>query len=357
MKLLFKWVGGLVFVLVLSVCALIAFLAQSATQPEHPVGIQQVLAADKGHPPIAVTIFYPTIQTPRLVWLGMSFAHLAPNAAITSGLHPLVVISHGTGAASTSHLDTAIALAEAGYVVAAPLHNGDNFQDASEVGTSDWFIDRARQIVRVNDFMLDHWQNRDQLDPKRIGLFGFSAGATTALIVIGGTPDLGRINALCKNHPEFACQLQKSGVALRIPAATEWTHDTRVKAAVVAAPGYGFTFEPSGLSAVHALVQLWEGSADDRLPLATNAEAVRRLLPEPPEFHLVANAGHLSFLMPCNAVSRLLLRMLCTDPPGFDRGAFHKQFNASVVAFFNESMREPEPTGSKSKMQISGNER
>ena len=343
MKLFFKVVGGLLGVVVLCVLGLVAYIALSATRPAHPIGVQQVLAADGGHPPIAVTIFYPTDQAPRLRWLGNSFGYVAPNdAAITDGRHPLVVISHGTGGASLSHLDTAMALAEAGYVVAAPTHNGDNFRDDSEVGTSEWFIDRSRQIVRVNDFMLNQWKNRDHVEPKRLGLFGFSAGGTTALIVIGGTPDLGRIEPLCKSHPEFVCRLQKPGVAMRIPAATEWSHDARVKAAVVVAPGYGFTFEPDGLSAVRARVQLWEGSADDRLPLATNAAVVRRLLPEPPEFHLVDNAGHLSFLMPCSTVTRLLAKMLCTDPPGFDRRAFKKRFNASVVAFFNENLRKPE---------------
>lgn len=345
MKLVFKLVGGLLGVIFLCVLGLIAFLALAATRPASPVGVQQVLAADQGHPPIAVTIFYPSSQIPRLSWLGMSFAYLAPNAAITEGRHPLVVISHGTGGTSMSHIDTAIALVEAGYVVAAPLHNGDNFQDSSEVGTSEWFIDRARQVVRVNDFMLDHWKDRDHLDPQRLGLFGFSAGGTTALIVIGGSPDLGRIKPLCQSHPEFVCRLQKPGVPMRIPAATEWTHDTRVAAAVVVAPGYGFTFEPNGLSAVRARVQLWDGSRDYELPLATNAAAVRRLLPEPPEFHLVENAGHFSFLTPCGAAALLLPKMLCTDPRGFDRNAFHKKFNASVVAFFNENLREPKSTG------------
>ena len=349
MKLFFKLAGGLLGVVVLGVLGLIAFLALSATRPVHPVGVQQVLAADPGHPPIAVTLFYPTAQMPRLVWLGTSFGYLVPDAAITDGLHPLVVISHGTGGAPMSHLDTAIALVDAGYVVAAPLHNGDNYIDDSEVGTSAWFIDRARQIVRVNDFMLDHWKSRDHLDPKRLGLFGFSAGGTTALIVIGGTPDLSRIAPLCKSHPEFVCQLMKPGVPMQIPAATEWAHDPRVAAAAVVAPGMGFTFEPNGLSKVHSPVQLWEGSADKRLPLVTNALAVRRLLPDPPEFHLVDNAGHLSFLRPCNAISWLVLPLICKDPRGFDRDAFHKRFDASVVAFFNKSLRNPEskPVGQK----------
>ncbi|NCT68655.1 MAG: dienelactone hydrolase [Rhodanobacteraceae bacterium] len=341
MKRLLKLLGGLLGAVVLAVLGLFAYLALSAVWPAHPVGVQQVLAADPGHPPIGVTIYYPTTEAPGLHWLGMSFAYFAPNAAITDGRHPLVVISHGTAGGPMSHLDTALALAEAGYVVAAPLHNGDNFQDTSKVGTSEWFIDRSRQIARVNDFLLDQWKDRDRLDPKRLGIFGFSAGGTTALIAVGGTPDFGLVEPLCKSHPEFVCQLQKPGVPMRVPAATEWTHDARISAAVVVAPGYGFTFEPDGLSAVRARVQLWEGSLDASLPLATNAGAVRRLLPQPPEFHLVDNADHFSFLMPCGAAGLLLPKMLCADPDGFDRTAFHAQFNAAVVAFFNESLREP----------------
>ncbi|MEO6076770.1 MAG: hypothetical protein ABIP56_08200 [Dokdonella sp.] len=343
MKLLLKLVGGLIGVAVLGVLGLAAFLALSAPRPQHPIGVQQVLVPDPGHPPIAVTIFYPTVQMSRMVWLGISFAHLAPNGAVADGKHPVVVISHGTGASSISHLDTVMALAEAGNVVAAPLHNGDNFQDDSEVGTSDWFIDRARQIVRVNDFMLNQWTDHDHLDPQRLGLFGFSAGGTTALIVIGGAPDLGRVEPLCRSNPEFVCQLKKSRVPMRIPAATEWMHDARVVAAVVVAPGYGFTFEPNGLSAVSAHVQLWAGSADERLPLATNAGIVRRLLSEPPDFHLVDNAGHLSFLAPCSLVARLLVPRICTDRPAFDRKAFHEMFNDSVVAFFNKTLRKRQP--------------
>jgi predicted dienelactone hydrolase len=31
---------------------------------------------------------------------------------------------------------------------------------------------------------------------------------------------------------------------------------------------------------------------------------------------------------------------ICTDAPGFDRGAFHKKFNADVLAFFRAHLVE-----------------
>jgi hypothetical protein len=33
-----------------------------------------------------------------------------------------------------------------------------------------------------------------------------------------------------------------------------------------------------------------------------------------------------------------LAALLCADPPGFDRTAFHRDFDASVVGFFREHL-------------------
>lgn len=339
MRKIFRIIGALLAAIVLMTACLVAALALSAERPVRTIGIQQELAADPGHPPVVLVLFYPTDAEPRLHWMGTAFAWLASNAPIAGERLPMVVISHGTAGTVTSHLDTTFALVQAGYVVAVPLHNGDNFRDDSEVGTSDWFVDRARQIARVNDFVLERWKDRAHVDPRRLGLFGFSAGGTTALIDVGGTPDLARIEPLCQSHPEFVCKLRQAGQPMRIPAPAEWTHDDRIRAAVVVAPGYGFTFQPNGLNSVRIPVQLWEGSADTTLPLPTNAGAVRQLLPEAPEFHLVDSADHFSFLAPCGLGAALLTKQLCTDPPGFDRKAFHREFDAAVVGFFDRALR------------------
>ena len=240
-----------------------------------------------------------------------------------------------------SHLDTAMALAEAGFVVVAPTHTGDNYQDDSAVGTSHWLVDRSRHISRVADFMLDTWKDRAHLVGRRVGLFGFSAGATTALISIGGVPDLARIDTQCADHPEFVCRLRRPDTPVLDPGPAGWTHDARITAAVIAAPGLGFTFEPSGLENVRAPVQLWTGADDRVVPYATNVGIVRQLLPVSPEFHSVPGAGHYAFLRPC----RIGPPMLCKDGAGFDRAAFHKAFNRSVVAFFEAHLvAPPEPS-------------
>jgi predicted dienelactone hydrolase len=321
-----------------AVLGLAVAVVATAVRPARAIGMQQVMVPDTGHAPIRVTILYPTTAKPRWTWFGMAAARLAPDGAVDGTGRPLVVISEGTGGTSMSHLDTALALAQAGYVVAAPLHTGDNFQDDSNVGTGDWMVDRARHIARVNDHLLGRWAGQAHLDPAKVGLFGFSAGGTTGLITIGGTPDFTQVGPHCAATPEFVCKLLKPGEPLRVPAASEWTHDRRVKAAVIVAPGFGFTFAPRGLAGVDVPVQLWAGTADDNVPPATNAEAVRRALPDAPEFHLVERARHFSFLPPCGLLQPLLPAMLCADADGFDRAAFHKEFNDDVVAFFDTAL-------------------
>ena len=333
MKIALRIAGILAAIVLLAALTMAGVVLTTAVTPSRPVGIRQVMVSDPGHPPIPVVLIYPTTEKPRLILSGTGAIRLARGGAVAGDHLPVVVMSHGTGGGSLSHLDTALALAEAGYLVAAPQHRGDNFQDDSAVGTPRWIEDRARQVVRVNDFLLSEWSGRSRLDPARLGLFGFSAGGATGLVVLGGRPDMGLVPSHCAKAPELVCKLIKPG-----PTALGWAHDPRVKAAVLAAPGFGFAFDRPSLAAVTAPVQLWAGDQDVTVPSATNTDLVRGLLPTAPDYHRVPGAAHLSFLAPCGLGRLLLPPMLCADPKGFDREAFHRTFNRQVVAFFDSRL-------------------
>ena len=309
------------FSYIISAAACLTLAAIVPVQAQAPAGpaitVRQATVNDPGYPVIPVAIFAP-----------------ANGSAL-----PLVVISHGTGASMISHIDTAQALANAGFVVVAPMHPGDNFQDDSAVGKPQWFVDRSRHVSKVIDFMTAQWEGHDRLAPNGIGLFGLSAGATTALISVGGNPDLAGVPAYCARTPEFVCKIM--GPPAASPAdAPPMTTDKRVAAVVLAAPGLGFAFAPSGLANVTVPVQLWTGEADNTVPTATNAAVVRELLTTPVDYHSVPGAAHLSFLAPCGPDSP---PFICKDPDGFDRAAFHQKFNQSIIAFFNKHLRAQRP--------------
>ena len=140
------------------------------------VGFQWAIAPDPESAPLKVAIWYPSADKVADTMVGPYDMDVAMNGAVGGGRHPLIVMSHGTGGSAVNSYGTAIALAQAGFVVVAVTHTGDNYLDRSTSFTRQEFVDRARHISRVIDFMVGAWAGHGSVDPGRIGVFGHSAG-------------------------------------------------------------------------------------------------------------------------------------------------------------------------------------
>ena len=79
----------------------------------------------------------------------------AINAPMNGKAVPMIVMFHGTAGSYLGHFDTASALADAGFVVLAMNHTGDNHADQSH---SVDIMDRPRQVSCVIDHMLSTWE-------------------------------------------------------------------------------------------------------------------------------------------------------------------------------------------------------
>jgi predicted dienelactone hydrolase len=239
---------------------------------------------------------------------------------------------------SLSHCNTALALAHAGFIVAAVTHTGDNSADQSYVANWKNLTDRPRQIKVVLHYMITSWPAHSQIDADRIGMFGCSLGGFTTLVEIGGTPDLARMPQLCATRPdapECIFVKQRHGDQLA-PLTTQpvWVHDARIKAAVIAAPAVGFLFEGGGLKQVTVPVELWRAEEDQQAPDAWNSAVIRKGLPNASEEHVVPGVDHFAFVAPCSKALAKAVPFICTDPPEFDREEFHASFNRTIVTFF-----------------------
>ena len=287
-------------------------------------------------------MWYPSDSTATSQVFGSFRQTVSIDGRVSGRTLPLILISHGSGGSSASHYDTAVALASHGFVVAALTHTGDNYMDQSYAGNRKDLTDRPRQVIQVLDYMLSQWPGHDHLDPARVGIFGFSLGGFTAIVVSGGTPDLSRMVELCSARPtapECLFVKQRGGDQLELVTGNPtWPHDTRVKAAVVAAPAVSYLFGPDSLKGVVIPIQLWRASDDDQVPDEWNTAIVRRELPRTPEEHVVSGAGHYIFLAPCSETLAKQVPQICMDAPGLDRAAFHRSFNNEVVAFFKQTL-------------------
>src|ERR1700730_18336051 len=204
------------------------------------VGFQQVTIPDPQGKPIAVGIWYPSDTRASSHTIGMFNQTVAVSGEVSGKRLPLVLVSHGTGGSLASHYDMAIALARARFVVAALMHTGDYSMEQRYLGNRKDLIDRLRQMRIVLDCVLSAWSGHNSLDAEHVGIFGFSLGAFTSLVEIGGTPELARMAQLCSTRPsapECAFVKRSHGDQLdSMPDKPTWVHDARIKAAVIAAP-------------------------------------------------------------------------------------------------------------------------
>lgn len=318
--------------------AALASLLTVAATPAFSAGFQMVTIQDGDRPALEAGIWYPSDApaSPQPL-AAVRQQTVAPDGAIAVRQAPLIVISHGSGGSFADHHDTAIALAEAGFVVVAVTHNGDSYRGQGGFTR----LDRPRHIKAAIDYMLSAWPSHDVIDPERIGVYGFSAGGMAALVAIGGTLDRSRVESYCLEHPEdWACKKRKELALDPSNEPVTFVHDARIKAAVIAAPAVGYAFTAESLAPIRVPIQLWRGDHDEILMHPHHAQNVYDNLPTKPEYHVVPNAGHFAYLAPCTPALAQAVPFICHDPEGFDRAAFHGEFNASVVAFFKARLPE-----------------
>ena len=324
----------------MKLCALLLSVARCALAT---VGFDQLTIADPPSKPLDIGVWYPSnAPTSSQALAGIYTQVIARRGAISGRGHPMVVISHGNNGSLASLYDTAIALAQAGFVAATVTHTGDNFQDQSYVRNGKNLIDRPRQMRRLVDYMLKEWPSQDRIDLNRIGILDHSLGGFTALVAIGGIPDLTGVARLCKTKPdapECAFVKQNQGDVANSSAGPPpvWQSDPRIKAAVIAAPAVVVDFDNGGLRAVKVPVQLWRAEQDNQAPDGWNSKIVREQLPSKPDEHLVKNASHMAFI-PCSDVLSKTAPFVCQDPTGFDRAKFHQEFNLALVTFFEKQL-------------------
>lgn len=224
-------------------------------------------------------------------------------------------------------------MANAGFVVAAIDHPGDNGGDHSQSEAVSVWASRPADVVRLLDFMLKDWKDRAAIDPEKIGFFGFSKGGYTGLVLIGATLDVQRWASYCTDGSRFCEQVRSGDVPKDLP------RDGRIKAAVLADPAPSVAFTKATLADIHIPLQVWrsELGAKDRGVDPIGVARVIDGLPGEPELHVVP-AGHFAFLPPCSPELAEHLPRFCTDPAGFDRAAFHRDFDAGILRFFREHL-------------------
>src|SRR5262249_48124514 len=150
--------------------------------------------------------------------------------------------------------------------------------------------------------------------------------------LIGGKPSDELAQAACAKPSSTAGTLCEQIRARGLPQ--DYVRDPRIKAAVLADPAPAFFFGQEDLKNVSVPLQLWTSEQGGRGASAEATQNIGNALPSKTNVNIVRNAAHFVFLAPCAAEGAK--PEFCADGAGFDRTAFHTQFNASLIAFFRQ---------------------
>lgn len=299
-------------------------------------GLQSVVVpATAQEPEIKVLVWTPCDTPASELTMGPYVLTATRDCVVQGRSLPLVVISHGDSGTYLGHHDTAVALADAGFVVAALLHPGNNFMDNDMRQQLPIFEQRPRHVSRTIDFLTTQWPSKAQLDPQRIGVFGFSRGGYTALALLGATPDkTASAERFCAPWWSFVISLcrQLNDDSLQLKPVA----DPRIKAAAVIDPLN--LFAADSFKTVQAPVLLWASELGGDGVELSHGEAIRSQLPALRGFEVAKGAGHFVFLAPCPASLQQDAPEICQDPAGVDRAQLHQRLNQSVLEFFKATL-------------------
>ena len=332
----------------------------NASERDFGVGFSRLFTADPMGGQMQYSLWYPTEAPNGVVKLGPFKFPGTQDAEPAAGQFGLVVLSHGSGGSDLAHRDTAIALAKAGFIAAAPLHPRNNFRD--DIGDDQRIVldGRPRQLSAVIDALLARQAWSSRIDSKKIAAFGFSAGGYTVLAALGAEPEYPRTLEHCERHAEDdpycsiinALDGEKRAARARAYAEpAQRSHDGRLRAAVIADP-FAAPFSDATLKALPpAKLLFFRPEVENVLKAEFHVSRVVRLLkqrddfPDPQDI-LVPKAGHFSFIAPFpESVGRSLF-----GPRHFDRAAFHEEMNrraaihdvmnSTIVTFFKQALSE-----------------
>ncbi|WP_295552939.1 alpha/beta hydrolase family protein [uncultured Stenotrophomonas sp.] len=313
------------------------------------------------HDALRYTVWYPAPagSTETALTIGPPDAPLfdvgrsAMDAPIAGKRLPTLLLSHGNGGSARMMGWLGTAMARAGFLVIAVDHPGNNGVDEMTLPGSvlSWLraddLRAALAAVRADPLLGTH------VDPERLGVAGFSAGGYTALLAAGARPDLQRLLAFCRAHPDDGvCRPQQEAVshtmqarlaAAASPTLSPWmshANESRaipgVRAVFLLAPAIMQAFAPEQLTSLKQPVSIVLGEADTVAPPQSNGEAVQALLPGA-ALQRLPDVGHYDFLAACTAIGLQRLPELCSS--SVPRADTHAQAVDAAVRFFAEALR------------------
>ena len=282
-----------------------------------------------------------------------------PGAALSANnqKYPLIVLSHGTGGAVAQMSWLAETLAAGGYIVAAVNHHGNTAIDEKTPHGFFLWWERATDLERLIDHLVEDDILGSRIDHKRIGAAGFSLGGYTVLELAGARTDLEQIERYCAGREEDpSCTLPpeapfssedlarhiETDPRFRASMAVhgESYRDPRVRSVVAIAPAAGMSQTEESLQSISIPTLVIVGDQDATAPQASNANRVAGFIPGS-RLDVLPGVGHYTFLAECGTAGRIVASSVCGEQEDISRRDIHRTVARDILEFFDATLGSP----------------
>lgn len=235
-----------------------------------------------------------------------------PGAPVAGGgPYPVILYSHGHNGSVATSAWFGMALANAGYIVLAPDHPGNNLEDAiTPGGALLWWL-RAGDLQVALDGVVADPVLGGHVDAGRVGVTGISMGGFTALVALGGIFDGAVYDRYFADHPNSSISPPTSALPVldsEKPIYPEFLREQlRLQMADHRIPAVGAAFviapqviglRPESLASVDVPVKFIVGS-DDTMTIPEVGAALGASMIPGARLITIPGANHHSFLNLC----------------------------------------------------------
>lgn len=232
-------------------------------------------------------------------------------AVKNSGQIPVVIISHGLGSDRSTFAYLAEHLASYGFAVLMPLHIGTDTEQMARIMSGhgkplnpDNFLNRPLDITHALDAVEAKYANdpvwQGRLNLSKVGLFGQSFGAYTAVASAGADLELTAFAEKCANKDSdffLNMSLFLQCRAVELPEQSYRLRDERVQAILAVNPLTSGVFNKETMGAINIPTMIVSGTMDTTTPALPEQIIPYTWLTTPDKYLLLVRPGtHFTFI-------------------------------------------------------------
>lgn len=294
-----------------------------------------------------INLWYPTYRSPKEVNFNPWTVFAALNAPVAEGKYPLIILSHDTAGSRFSYHLTAAWLATQGYIVAAPTHPGDCFDNMDSLFTATQLVERMDNIKAALRLIIADKEVGKYVETNSVGLIGYGTGGTACLLLAGAMPECALLSAWCgkginKNPycaPNIKEKMDKMCLTLKDK---NFEKEIEIKAVVAISPAYGMLFGYNSFVKTLSPILVISANRDKVNNPEFNSEYIGRLLGSKAHYYEVPSADSGALLSPCPPSIEQDLPELCLSVDEQERKLIHRNINNVIKTFFSSCFQKEE---------------